>query len=45
MMNTLTKDKLVKEGDYWVIYRHSDGYGLCPIYKSKDKKQVEKLLT
>ena len=39
-----TMDKLVKEGDYWIVYRHSEAWGDCPIFKSKSKEQAEKLL-
>lgn len=37
-------DTLVQEGDYWIIYRHSDTWGKCPIFKSKSKEQAEFLL-
>ena len=37
-------DKLVKEGDYWIVYRHSETWGDCPILKTKDKAQAEILL-
>lgn len=33
---------LEQEGEYWIIYRISEKYGKCPVFKSKDKKQVEK---
>ena len=39
-----TMDILVKEGDYWVVYRHSETWGDCPIFKSKSKEQAERLL-
>ena len=39
-----TMDKLVKEGEYWVVYRHSETWGDCPILRTKNKAQAEKLL-
>lgn len=45
MNNKLTEDRIVKEGEYWVVYRKSVGFSTdCPIYKTKDKKQAEILL-
>lgn len=37
-------DRLVQEGEYWVVYRHSDTWGDCPIFKSKSKEQAESIL-
>lgn len=37
-------DRLVQEGEYWVVYRHSDTWGDCPIFKSKLKEQAENIL-
>ena len=37
-------DTLVKEGEYWIVYRHSETWGKCPIFKSKEKVQAEMLL-
>lgn len=39
-------DRLVQEGEYWVVYRHSDTWGdcPCPIFKSKSKEQAESIL-
>lgn len=39
-----TMDTLAKEGDYWIVYRHSETWGDCPILKTKDKAQAEILL-
>ena len=33
------QDKLEKDGEYWIVYRYSDEYGKCPIFKSKDKNE------
>lgn len=45
MNNKLTEDRIVKEGEYWVVYRKSVGFSTdCPIYKTKDKKQAKILL-
>lgn len=37
-------DRLVQEGEYWVVYRHSNTWGDCPIFKSKLKEQAENIL-
>ena len=37
-------DKLVKEGEYWIVYRESGIWGQCPIFRTKDKKQAEILI-
>lgn len=37
-------DKLVQEGEYWVVYRYSESWPKCPIFKTKDKAQAEKLI-
>jgi len=37
-------DKIEKEGDYWVVYRTSETWGRCPIFKTKDKSQAEMLI-
>ena len=45
MRSNIVEDYLVKEGEYWVVYRKSAGFSTdCPIYKTKDKKQAEILL-
>lgn len=38
-------DKLVKENGYWIVYRCSDTWGECPVFKTKDKHQAELLLS
>lgn len=44
-MNTkIVEDRIVKEGDYWVVYRYSDTWDKCPIFKTKDKKLAKILL-
>ena len=42
----LLKDKLLleQEGEYWIIYRVSEQWGKCPIYKSKDKEQAKRIM-
>ena len=37
-------DTLAKEGDYVVVFRHSETWGDCAILKTKDKAQAEILL-
>jgi len=37
-------DKLVQEGEYWVVYRYSESWPKCPIFKTKDKAQAQMLL-
>ena len=45
MRSNIVDDYLVKESEYWVVYRKSVGFSTdCPIYKTKDKKQAEILL-
>ena len=45
MNNKLTEDRIVKEGEYWIVYRKSVGFSTeCPIYKTKDKKIAELLV-
>lgn len=34
-------DKLVKEGEYWVVYRYSETWGKCPIFKTKNIEQAK----
>jgi len=36
------QDKLEKDGEYWTVYRYSDAYGKCPIFKSKNKSDALK---
>lgn len=45
MKGTIIDDYLVKEGDFWIVYRKSAGFSKdCPIYKTKDKKLAELLV-
>ena len=45
MMNTkIVEDRIVKEGEYWVVYRKSGYLKDCPIFKTKDKKLAELLV-
>lgn len=44
MNQSLVIDKLVKEGEYWIVYRESESWGQCPIFRTKDKKQAEILI-
>ena len=43
MNNKLTEDRIVKEGNYYIVYRKT-GDKDCPIYKTKNKKLAELLL-
>lgn len=44
-MNTkIVEDRIVKEGEYWVVYRKSGHWNECPIFKTKDKKLAELLV-
>ena len=44
MNQSLVIDKLVNEGEYWIVYRESGSWGQCPIFRTKDKKQAEILI-
>ena len=45
MRSNIVEDYLVKEGEYWVVYRKSAGFSTdCSIYKTKDKKLAELLV-
>jgi hypothetical protein len=45
MRSNIVEDYLVKEGEYWVVYRKSTGFSKdCPIYRTKDKKLAELLV-
>lgn len=44
-MNTkIVEDRIVKEGDYWIVYRKSGYWKDCPIFKTKYKKIAELLI-
>lgn len=36
-------DRLVQEGEFWTVYRHSDTWGDCPLFKTKDKELAKKI--
>ena len=36
-------DKIEQEGEYWVVYRYSSTWGKCPIFKTKNKEEAEKI--
>jgi hypothetical protein len=44
LKESLVNDKLVKEGEYWVVYRQGDGNKWCPLLKTKDKKIAKIIL-
>lgn len=33
-------DRLVQKGEYWIVYRSSEVWGDCPIFKTKDESQA-----
>lgn len=37
-------DKIEREGEFWVVYRYSESWGKCPIFKTKSKEQAELLI-
>ena len=44
-MKGIINDYLVKEGEFWIVYRKSEDFSKdCPIYKTKDKKLAELLV-
>ena len=38
-------DKIVQEGDFWVVYRYSETWGKCPIFKTKEKTLAEYIIS
>lgn len=44
LIKMLLEDKLLlqQEGENWILYRISEKYGKCPIFKSKNKEQVKR---
>lgn len=43
MNNKLTEDRIVKEENYYIVYRKT-GDKDCPIFRTKDKKLAELLV-
>lgn len=36
-------ERLVQKGDLWIVYRHSDTWGDCPLIVTKDESQARLL--
>ena len=36
-------DRLVHEDGLWVVYRHSDVWGDCPVFKTPNKELAKRM--